>query len=230
MTASPRTLALDMDGVVNSAIWFEKMACDALSRRPISHMIDPECVARLNTILELSGADVVISSSWRILHTVAEIDSALKEKGFTGNIIGATPKYRSPRGREIQEWMTDEGRDIDQLVILDDDADMAHLTPCLVRTSWSVGLTDDDVAVALSLFGITMLTDESEQPVPGTYGETVLASGSLPSTSIGLPSLLTAKSGEVLTVEEVREAVRVMRQNEPPYDWDTSFTDEYEKK
>lgn len=151
---SHRTLALDLDGVVNSAVWFEKMACDALSRRPISHMIDPECVARLNTILELSGADVVISSSWRIVHPLVAIDAALKEKGFTGNIIGATPKYLGNRGKEIQEWMTDNDRDVEQLVILDDDRDMAHLTPRLVRTSWGVGLTDADVVRALALFGI----------------------------------------------------------------------------
>lgn len=189
---SHRTLALDIDGVLNSAVWFEKMACDALSRRPISHMIDPECVARLNTILDLSGADVVVSSSWRIVHPIAAIDAALKEKGFTGNIIGSTPKYLGNRGKEIQEWMTGEGRDIEHLVILDDDRDMAHLTPCLVRTSWGVGLTDVDVGRALQLFGIEV-TDESEQLVPGTWGEVVLASGVSSAPSVGLRSLVTGK-------------------------------------
>ncbi len=186
----PRLVMLDIDGVCNSAVWFEKMACDALSRRPISHMIDPECVARLNRLLDVSGAEVVISSSWRIVHPITAIDAALKEKGFTGHIIGSTPKYLGNRGKEIQEWMTDNDRDVEQMVILDDDQDMAHLTPRLVRTSWGVGLTDADVGRALELFGITELTDESEQLVPGEWGETVLASGAVSASTASLRSLL----------------------------------------
>lgn len=166
-----RTLALDIDGCLNSAAWFERMKADALSRRPIHHMIDPDCVERLNRLLEISGADVVISSSWRILHTVAAIDAALTFKGFRGNIIGATPHNMPPRGREIARFMIDRGRDVDHLVILDDDDDMAHLAPCLVRTSWSVGLTDADVERALLLFGVPpsnadVITTPIEEPRP----------------------------------------------------------------
>lgn len=177
-----RLLFLDMDGVVNSAAWFEKMACDALSRRPIDHMIDPACVARLNRLLGLSGAEVVLSSAWRIVHGVVETNAALQVHGFTGRIIGQTPKYLADRGTEIQAWLTANGRDAESLVILDDSSDMAHLMPCLVRTSWSVGLTDADVDRALVMFGVgdfTELTDESEALVPGVYGETVFASGSV---------------------------------------------------
>ncbi len=148
-----RLLFLDIDGVCNSAEWFEKMQADALSRRPISHMIDPECVARLNRLLERSGAHVVISSSWRIIHILGEINAALVEKGFTGKIIGKTPVRGPNRGSEIQKWLSDHYRDAENIVILDDNSDMGHLMPCLVLTSWSCGLTDADVDRALALFG-----------------------------------------------------------------------------
>ncbi len=159
---SHRTLALDLDGVVNSHAWFEKMACDALSRRPIHNMIDHDCVARLNRLLEISGADVVISSSWRIPHSVEAIDSALTFKGFRGNIIGATPHNMPPRGREIQRFMIDRDRSVDHLVILDDDSDMGALAHRHVKTSWAVGLTDADVERALALFGVPAMTGDVE--------------------------------------------------------------------
>lgn len=150
---APRVLFLDIDGVLNSATWFAKMQADALSRRPISHMIDPDCVARLNQILDASGAEVVISSSWRIVHSLGEINAALKEKGFTGKIIGKTPTNGGSRGAEIQQWLTAHGRTAEDLVILDDDSDMGHLAPRHVCTSWGVGLTDADVGRTLALFG-----------------------------------------------------------------------------
>jgi Swiss Army Knife RNA repair-like protein len=187
-----RIVFLDMDGVVNSHVWFEKMQADALSRRPISHMIDPECVARLNRLLDISGADVVISSSWRIVHILGEINAALKEKGFTGRIIGKTPVCGPVRGAEIQAWLTARVRNAEDIVILDDNSDMAHLTPRLVLTSWGVGLTDDDVDRAIALFGIefTELTDLGEQPMPGVHGELVLASGAADPSAVGLRGLL----------------------------------------
>lgn len=232
-----RTLMLDIDGVLNSATWFAKMQSDALDRYPISNMIDPECVARLNTLIDLSGADVVISSSWRIVHPLGEIYHALKAKGFTGKIIGRTPKYMPPRGREIQEFMTGAGRDCDHLVILDDNSSMAHLTPRLVLTSWGVGLTDADVRRALELFGIehpeaeeertrasmpsftdevncfaegavTELTDESELLVPGTFGEVVLASGTALQTCAVDPSLLAGEAGSRPAAEAQASALR----------------------
>lgn len=152
MSASDRFLFLDIDGVLNSAIWFEKMNCDALSREPIWHMIDPDCVARLNRILDATDARVVVSSSWRIIHPLGQIDRALKERGFTGKIVDRTPKYGGSRGAEIQQWLTAHGHDAENIVILDDDSDMGHLAPCHVRTSWGVGLTDADVERAIGLF------------------------------------------------------------------------------
>jgi len=163
---STRTLALDLDGVVNSAVWFEKMDCDALSRRPIHHMIDPDCVERLNRLLEISGADVVISSSWRIPHSVEAIDAALTYKGFRGNIIGATPHNMPPRGREIHRFMIDHALSVDHLVILDDDSDMGALAHRHVKTSWSVGLTDADVEKALLLFGVPRATTDFVEVLP----------------------------------------------------------------
>lgn len=168
-----RIVVLDIDGVLNSAAWFEKMQAEALSRRPISNMIDPECVARLNLLLDLIGAQVVISSSWRIIHPIEEIDSALKEKGFTGTIIGKTPVCGPDRGAEIQEWLTDHGRDAEDVVIVDDDSDMGHLMPCLILTSWSCGLVDADVKRAAALFGVD-----------------VIAGWTVPAKSGGLRSLL----------------------------------------
>lgn len=158
-----RILFLDIDGVLNSAEWFLRMNRDALSREPIHNMLDPECVRRLNGLLEKSRAQVVVSSSWRILHSVSEIEAALKTVGFVGSIIGSTPKYLGCRGAEIAKWLWVEGRAESDIAILDDDSDMAHLTPFLVRTSWSIGLTDRDCERAMALFAAENLATKSAE-------------------------------------------------------------------
>lgn len=149
-----RLIFLDLDGVLNSAQWFARMNADCLARRPIHNMIDPACVHRLNRLIEVSAAEIVVSSTWRIVHNLVDIRAALHHHGFTGRIIGQTPRYLQNRGTEIQTWLTANGHDAENLVILDDDTDMAHLLLCLVCTSWSVGLTDADVDRALEMFGM----------------------------------------------------------------------------
>jgi hypothetical protein len=84
---------LDIDGVLNSKQWY---AHDAASHEGISsterklweHSIDPDCVQRLNRILQQTGAVVIVSSSWRKKHALSEIVS----------ILGACPSNAPRRG------------------------------------------------------------------------------------------------------------------------------------
>ena len=60
-----------------------------------------------------------------------------------GHLEGVTAEIGTGcRGDEIQDWLT-RHPDVTQFVILDDDADMAHLLPYLVQTRTREGLTDE---------------------------------------------------------------------------------------
>lgn len=101
------------------------------------------------------GVDVriVVSSTWRLSRTLDELKDIAKKSGINPDmLIGVTPKlpsqfdadgkyYRSAeRGTEIQAWMDANNVVPEQIVIIDDDSDMAHLRDRLVLTDAYDGL------------------------------------------------------------------------------------------
>jgi hypothetical protein len=157
---SERILFLDFDGVLNCATWFAvtsktqyrkargkaKADLKAQARDAALRAIDPAAVMLVDQILERSGADVCVSSTWRINWTEDELTLMLRERGFCGEIVGRTPNHghrrdldnTNRRGSEIQAWL-DENH-AESFCILDDSDDMGHLLPRLVRTEWLFGL------------------------------------------------------------------------------------------
>ena len=62
-----RYLFLDIDGVLNHDAWYTKLRNMPAGQRPVFPVccFDPLCVGRVNDILDLTGARLVLSSSWR---------------------------------------------------------------------------------------------------------------------------------------------------------------------
>ena len=122
----------------------------------------PSCVEALNRITSTTGAKIVVSSVWRADGFMKTKDR-LKEWGITGKMIGMTPDLTTrgpvlwnsvPRGLEIDAWIkryTEDREPIESFVILDDDADMAHLIPFLIQTPFEVGLTESDADRAIAM-------------------------------------------------------------------------------
>lgn len=158
-----KIIFLDMDGVVNCSEFFDKTSKEreSLTREDESlfwtMMIDPEAVERLNTLIERSGAQVVLSSSWRIAHPLKMVEKYLKLRGFKSELIDKTPNHVLPgmqhrRGNHIQVWLDEnKDKDIEKFVILDDDSDMEHLMPYLVQTSWYRGFEEAHIEKALKV-------------------------------------------------------------------------------
>ena len=135
-----RIIFADIDGVCNSV--------QSAKQYRTWSKLDPDCIARLNGLVERTGAKIVISSAWRFGDT-EELAELLQHQGITGPIIGETPWMpKEARGREIQTWLDRHPGEIESFVILDDDSDMVHLAPYHVKTDIEVGLTDEDVARA----------------------------------------------------------------------------------
>lgn len=146
-----KLLFLDIDGVLNSADFFHRKTRDKVS-------ICPTLTSRVDAICIATGAHVVISSTWRLLHSLQWLRRTLRRKGLrTPKILGVTPdfasgrRYRHERGLEIAHWIDTRAPNVEGIVILDDDSDMAHLAPWHVKTLFHRGITDDDAVRAMEV-------------------------------------------------------------------------------
>jgi hypothetical protein len=147
---SAPVLFLDFDGVLNHSG----------TRETFNGFtgLDPANVARLNAICELAPSSrIVISSTWRRMYPLVELRGALAAAGFAypDRVVSRTPHLNLMRGFEIEAWLETQAEQPAAFAILDDDDDMVHLTPHLVRTNpYDGGLSDADaLAVAEKLAG-----------------------------------------------------------------------------
>lgn len=145
---------LDIDGVLNSTQFMESIL-PSTNRSKIV-LIDRRAVERLNRLCLTTGAQVVVSSTWRYSRTLAQLRNVLVDHGFEGTVLGMTPKMSSaPRGEEIQAWLDNAplyGLETTRFIIIDDNAeDMLHLSDRLVQTLQTVGLQDADVDMAIDM-------------------------------------------------------------------------------
>ena len=114
---------------------------------------DLACVDRLNLLLAVSGAGIVVSSSKR--HELgADLFKYLVNNGVaidTDRYLGVTPDDPDDRrGYEISEWIRSHNFK-GQFVILDDDDQMDPLMDYLVNTQSEFGLMNDDLSDALAV-------------------------------------------------------------------------------
>jgi hypothetical protein len=157
---------LDIDGVFNSSDYGESefylLSTAGLTDAEIMlthhhHHLDPLAIKLFNDLVKRSGAEVVLSSTWRARYSPAEMTAMLKDRGAEFEIKEATPVLfgklsgRIPRGKEIAHYLRLLEKQPESFVILDDHDDMLQLKPFLVQTSMKHGLTQDDVEKALKI-------------------------------------------------------------------------------
>ena len=139
---SASVLFLDVDGVLNRC-------------GQSGHGLESDKVALLKEIIDATGCEVVLSSTWRKHgHLLRRIHKMMEDMGRELHSItpvldsqssGAwgSPVWISPRrGQEITQWIRENGTP-NRFVILDDDDDMLDLLPKLVHTNSFEGLTSD---------------------------------------------------------------------------------------
>ena len=144
-----KVIFLDYDGVVNNLVFhkidgeptfYTKAWEDGLTDTDKA-VNDFQAVAWLNKICREFNCKIVVSSTWRGRDDYKE---CLYNAGFKGKILGKTPCLKGctyKRGLEIQEWLnTHKEYDVEDFIILDDDADMEHLIDHLIQTNTYRGL------------------------------------------------------------------------------------------
>jgi hypothetical protein len=141
-----RIIFLDFDGVLNTPTYLDEVGYDCSIAAAVQ--IDTRAIDELNRLVALTGAKVVVSSTWRMYYSVEGLQQLLESRGFRGEVVGKTPELWCYRGAEIQEWLY-EHLEVEQFVILDDDNDMEKLARKMVQTDPEKGLTEADVDEAV---------------------------------------------------------------------------------
>ena len=115
-------------------------------------MLDQKAILNLQDIVFITGAEIVLSSSWRISTTrTKQLKEQLLPYGLT--IIDRTiSDARSNRGEEIKEWLS-RHPEVDHFVILDDDDEFEDdsLKNNFVKTTFEEGLLEQHAAKAIEI-------------------------------------------------------------------------------
>lgn len=141
-----RVLFLDFDGVMNSVEWAIRT-----KQRGIWG-IDPDTVPHLQRIVDETGCDIVVSSTWRLGTMLSELRGRLIAAGMRPPvpIVDRTAYLGGKRGEEVAEWL--EAMEPQAYVCLDDDSDFLP-GQHLVKTNGQVGLTAADADRCIAILG-----------------------------------------------------------------------------
>ena len=113
-----KVIFLDIDGVMNSTDYIINYALKN-NIKGILAEIDPKTIKMLKFALDVTGAQIVLSSSWRYCHICEELKELFSKYGI--NLNEKTPELHThKRGLEIKQYLK-EHPNIEQYLILDDE-------------------------------------------------------------------------------------------------------------
>ena len=157
-----KILFLDIDGVLNPKWWVQKPSVDRYGCA-----FPSKCVANLAKILEETGAEIVVSSSWKGMG-LTTLQAMWKDRILPGKVVDVTPDNLNDemlqnsvfnnddvlhsRGCEINGWLSLHGEGVNNYVIIDDMDDMLpEQNQHFVWTNEEFGLTEGDAAQAIMI-------------------------------------------------------------------------------
>lgn len=129
-----KLIFLDIDGVFNSETW-KRNPIFAQRAYPYN-LFDPTTVELFNSIIQETGAKVVITSTWRLKYPIEELREIFTGVNLNCEIIDYTPALKKGtdyvlRGNEILKWCKDNRSilgvkyiDYKDFAIIDDTNDM----------------------------------------------------------------------------------------------------------
>ena len=163
-----KVIFLDIDGVLNTERQHNRCVDEGVAYVDnFGYAFDPIAVINLKKIIDETGADIVISSSWKFwgLSTMQKLWAS---RDLPGRIIDVTPNTVSDellleidlsymelpagKGSEIKEWLDTKGSEVTHYAILDDVPDMLpEQEPHFVQIDPKIGITKDDVNSVIAI-------------------------------------------------------------------------------
>lgn len=111
-----KVIFLDVDGVLNSNDYIEYASKNNV--KGILEEIDPKKIDMLKQVLNITGAKIVVSSSWRNIRKFEKLRELFFLYGI--RLDEKTPLIGNNRGLEIKQYLK-EHANIEQYIILDDE-------------------------------------------------------------------------------------------------------------
>lgn len=161
-----KIIFLDIDGVLNSTDYqnsnscLRRLECDRTglmfdspllkqkTQDEYGNLFDPRCVNWLKTIINITGAKIVISSDWR-RNGLREMQNMWRHRELSGEIIGVTGVSES-RGSEILEYI--ENNPVFNYCIIDDlNCSCSDLHNYWVQTESRLGLTSIEANLVVKI-------------------------------------------------------------------------------
>lgn len=147
---------LDFDGVLATDNYDDLLLKEGDSLRDIfGRKFDPGCISSLKEVIESTGADIVITSSWRQYLRLPVMRLMWRLRKMPGRVVGFTPRISDNRGLEIDKWLARHPETIGYVIL--DDMDKRQFEPVqhshLVTCDHFAGLSMDDAGRAIQILG-----------------------------------------------------------------------------
>jgi len=135
-----KVIFLDIDGVLNDSITFQKMHGDDTP--------SDEHLKCLKEIVDATGAEIVLSSTWRLFVVSKRIvEKRLADFGLS---LSDCTEELECRADEINMWLKNHS-EVRNFVILDDEPISFSFPKNLVRTTFEKGLLKEHVKKAIEI-------------------------------------------------------------------------------
>lgn len=158
---------LDIDGVLNTEWWHLNKGKNT-HQDQYGDTFDPKAVANLALIIEKTGAEIVISSSWKF-SGLESMQAMWRERKLPGKVIDITPNTVSDeillkadpeeldkmplKGYDIEEWLSKNGEQVKNYIILDDENNfLPYQWSNLIRTNPEYGISKEDAEITIKYF------------------------------------------------------------------------------
>jgi hypothetical protein len=158
-----RIVFLDIDGVLNSDLW-DMTKTNKADDFP-NDQFDPKAVALFNDLIKTIDAQIVLTSTWRLIYDIEQINTIFKQVGIHREVLDYTPNLNAGnghlvRGNEVLRWCIDNKQNIKiphltykDYLILDDNPDyLLSQADRFIRTDKRTGLTTQLVQEILKKF------------------------------------------------------------------------------
>lgn len=150
---------LDIDGVMVPANSWKRpeMLNDGFSG------FNSRAVDALNSIINTTGADIVLTTSHKTTYSISEWEKIFKKRNVNFNQIRRLPENKNYLSRKEELLNHFDKHSLNRnFVIIDDDKSLSglpsNLKDKLIQTSSGIGLTDDLAKMAISKLSEVRLT------------------------------------------------------------------------
>ena len=151
-----KIIFLDFDGVMDTAYYDHVLNEEGLpGNDSYGPVFDPDCVRNLKLIIDKTGADIVVTSTWKDFMTYQDFLDMWKKRGLPGFVtdVTPTPSVSKNRGDEIDAWLNECVEECQYVIIDDLDGDNfnEHQIPRLLVVNPFSGIDEDIAERAIAL-------------------------------------------------------------------------------